>query len=233
MAARATRASPRCTARWSWASTMSTRRPAITTARRCWAWRCARPASPFSPPSSAAGPSRSTPGTRTPCAAPFEKSLALLGRDQIDILMIHEPDRPGQYDWWTDWERFHGPVNELLDELKAEGDRPLHRPGRHHRLRAAAHHRHGRYDVVLTAFNYQPALARGRRSRCCPRPGGRAWASSSARRCSRARWRERYDDEVARGARWLSPRDGAAVPGALRAAGRAQACPWPSWRCAW
>lgn len=32
-----------------------------------------------------------------------EKSLRLLGRDRIDILMVHEPDRPGQYDWWTDW----------------------------------------------------------------------------------------------------------------------------------
>ena len=38
-----------------------------------------------------------------------ETSLELLKRDAIDILMIHEPDRPGQYDWFTDWERFHGP----------------------------------------------------------------------------------------------------------------------------
>src|SRR5437868_6177229 len=35
-----------------------------------------------------------------------EESLRLLRRDRIDLLLIHEPDRPGQYDWWEDWERF-------------------------------------------------------------------------------------------------------------------------------
>ena len=49
-----------------------------------------------------------------------EESLRLLRRDTIDILFIHEPDRPGQYDWWTD-DEFYGPVRELLDDLKAEG----------------------------------------------------------------------------------------------------------------
>src|SRR6476659_1488552 len=29
-----------------------------------------------------------------------EESLRLVRRDHIDLLMIHEPDRPGQYDWW-------------------------------------------------------------------------------------------------------------------------------------
>ena len=33
-----------------------------------------------------------------------EESLRLLKRDAVDILMVHEPDRPGQYDWWTDWD---------------------------------------------------------------------------------------------------------------------------------
>src|SRR5919202_4510302 len=47
-----------------------------------------------------------------------EESLRLLKRDHIDVLFIHEPDRPGQYDWWDDWETFDGPVRELLEELK-------------------------------------------------------------------------------------------------------------------
>src|SRR5262245_51794194 len=34
--------------------------------------------------------------------ASFEESLRLLHRDVIDILFIHEPDRPLQYDWWSD-----------------------------------------------------------------------------------------------------------------------------------
>ena len=50
-----------------------------------------------------------------------ETSLRLLGRDQLDILMIHEPDRPGQYDWFPDWERFHGPVCELLAACRRNG----------------------------------------------------------------------------------------------------------------
>src|SRR5512142_3339134 len=28
-----------------------------------------------------------------------EESLRLLRRDHVDVLLIHEPDRPGQYDW--------------------------------------------------------------------------------------------------------------------------------------
>jgi aryl-alcohol dehydrogenase-like predicted oxidoreductase len=37
------------------------------------------------------------------------ESLRLLKREQIDILMIHELDRPGQHDWWPDDESFTGP----------------------------------------------------------------------------------------------------------------------------
>src|SRR5919197_1166927 len=51
----------------------------------------------------------------------LEESLRLLRRDHVDVLFVHEPDRPGQYDWWDDDDRFDGPVNDLLDELKAEG----------------------------------------------------------------------------------------------------------------
>ena len=90
-----------------------------------------------------------------------EESLRLLGRDQIDILMIHEPDRPGQYDWWSDWERFTGPVLEVLDELKRSRRHPLHRAGRHHGLQAAAHHRHRPLRRGADGVQLQPALARG------------------------------------------------------------------------
>src|SRR4051794_11263823 len=40
----------------------------------------------------------------------MEESLRLLKRDRIDLLLIHEPDRPGQYDWWSDIDRYYGPV---------------------------------------------------------------------------------------------------------------------------
>src|SRR5271156_2959307 len=37
-----------------------------------------------------------------------EDSLRLLGRDVIDVLLVHEPDRPLQYAWWTDPETVQG-----------------------------------------------------------------------------------------------------------------------------
>src|SRR5262245_27290445 len=50
-----------------------------------------------------------------------EQSLRLLGREVIDVLFIHEPDRPLQYAWWSDPETATGPVVEVLDELKRYG----------------------------------------------------------------------------------------------------------------
>src|SRR5438105_896214 len=39
-----------------------------------------------------------------------EQSLRLLHREVIDVLFVHEPDRPFQYNWWTDREAVFGPV---------------------------------------------------------------------------------------------------------------------------
>ena len=50
-----------------------------------------------------------------------EESRGLLRRDTIDIFMIDEPDRPGQHDWWSDWDAFNGPVLAVLDEPKRDG----------------------------------------------------------------------------------------------------------------
>ncbi len=86
--------------------------------------------------------------------ASFEESLRLLGRDTIDILFVHEPDRPGQYDWWTDWMDVNGPVLEVLHELKGQGRiKALGLGGT--TVHEMAHLcRSGKFDVVLTAFNY-------------------------------------------------------------------------------
>lgn len=51
----------------------------------------------------------------------IKRSLELLGRDWIDILFIHEPDRPRQYDWFSDKDSYTGPVTELITDLKASG----------------------------------------------------------------------------------------------------------------
>lgn len=86
--------------------------------------------------------------------ASVEESLRLLGRDCIDILMIHEPDRPGQYDWWTDMVKVEGPVLDLLGELKAEGKIRYSGLGGTTTTELAHLCRSGKFDVVLTAYNY-------------------------------------------------------------------------------
>lgn len=86
--------------------------------------------------------------------ASLEESLKLLHRTHIDILMIHEPDRPGQYDWWTDMLKVEGPVLELMDELKKEGLIRYTGLGGTTAYELAHLVRSGKFDVVLTAFNY-------------------------------------------------------------------------------
>jgi len=86
--------------------------------------------------------------------ASVDESLRLLRREQIDILMIHEPDRPGQYDWWSDKENFDGPVLEVIDELKRSGKIKFCGLGGTTAYEMARLIRTGKFDVVLTAFNY-------------------------------------------------------------------------------
>jgi D-threo-aldose 1-dehydrogenase len=94
------------------------------------------------------------PQDRKALEASVEESLRLLKRDVIDILMIHEPDRPGQWDWFTDTESFTGPVTELLDDLKRKGKIRFTGLGGTTAYEMAHLIRTGRFDVVLTAFNY-------------------------------------------------------------------------------
>ena len=83
-----------------------------------------------------------------------EQSLRLLHRDVIDVLFIHEPDRPLQYPWWTDPEAVAGPVLEVLDDLKRRGLIRFTGVGGTTVAEMAHLVRSGRFDVVLTAFNY-------------------------------------------------------------------------------
>lgn len=83
-----------------------------------------------------------------------ETSLHRLGRDQLDILMIHEPDRPDYFDWWTDKEHYTGPVLELLQELKSAGVTRFIGVGGTTPYPMARVLETGHYDVLLTAFQY-------------------------------------------------------------------------------
>jgi aryl-alcohol dehydrogenase-like predicted oxidoreductase len=133
-----------------------------------------------------------------------QESLRLLGREQIDILFIHEPDRPGQYDWWSDLENFHGPVNEVLDELKAEGLIRFTGVGGTTAYEMVPIVATGRYDVLLTAFNYS-LLWREATIALLPeakRQGMGIIIGSPLQQGALAR---RYDEVIQAGARWLSP----------------------------
>ena len=83
-----------------------------------------------------------------------EESLRLLKRNTIDVLMIHEPDRPGQYDWWDNYDDFHGPVCDFLDQLKTEKIIRFTGLGGTTAYQLPHIMATGNYDVVLTAFNY-------------------------------------------------------------------------------
>ena len=83
-----------------------------------------------------------------------DESLRLLGRDHIDILMVHEPDRPQQYPWWTNYDPLEGPALELMDELKAAGKIRYTGLAGTTVTEMTSLVRSNRFDVVLTAFNY-------------------------------------------------------------------------------
>ena len=144
------------------------------------------------------------PQDKASLRASVEESLRLLGRDQADILMIHEPDRPGQHDWWSDWENFTGPVLEVLDELKQAGVIRFTGLGGTTAYTLPHIIATGRFDVVLTAFNYSLLW---REAEIAVLPAARAQGmgiiiGSPLQQGALAR---RYDDQVNGGARWLSP----------------------------
>jgi aryl-alcohol dehydrogenase-like predicted oxidoreductase len=133
-----------------------------------------------------------------------ETSLRLLKRDRIDILMIHEPDRPGQYDWFPDWEHFHGPVCDLLADLKREGIVRYTGLGGTTAYTLPHIIATGGYDVVLTAFNYSLlwqeatiAVLPAAKKQGMGIVIGSPLQQGALARC--------YTEEVEHGARWLSP----------------------------
>jgi aryl-alcohol dehydrogenase-like predicted oxidoreductase len=132
-----------------------------------------------------------------------EESLRLLGRETIDILMIHEPDRPGQYDWFPDWDHFHGPVTEVLAELKSEGLIRFTGLGGTTAYELPNIMNTGEYDVVLTAFNYsllwQEALIS-----VIPTAKRMGMGIVIGSPLQQGALSQIYPDQVEQGARWLS-----------------------------
>jgi aryl-alcohol dehydrogenase-like predicted oxidoreductase len=84
----------------------------------------------------------------------FEQSLELLRRDRIDMLLVHEPDRPMEIDWWTDLQAAEGPVMDVLHDLKREGLIRFLGLGGTTAYELARLVETGKFDVVLSALNY-------------------------------------------------------------------------------
>jgi aryl-alcohol dehydrogenase-like predicted oxidoreductase len=83
-----------------------------------------------------------------------DESRRLLGRDVIDLLSIHEPDRPQLYDWGDNPETCSGPVMDVLSKLKSEG--VVRAVGLGGTTVSELTHfvSSGLFDTVLTAFQY-------------------------------------------------------------------------------
>lgn len=132
-----------------------------------------------------------------------EESLRLLTRDHIDILMIHEPDRPGQYDWWPDWDDFNGPVLDVLNELKQDGTIGAMGLGGTTAYELAHIIRSGKFDVVLTAFNYS-LLWREAELEVLPAAVELGMGIIAGSPLQQGALAVRYDHLIENGARWLS-----------------------------
>lgn len=133
----------------------------------------------------------------------LEESLRLLKRDSIDILMVHEPDRPGQYDWWTSWDDLRGPVLDFLEDLKHRRLIRFTGLGGTTAYELPRLIRSGRFDVVLTAFNYS-LLWREAEIEVIPAAKEQGMGIVIGSPLQQGALARRYDGEIASGASWLS-----------------------------
>ena len=133
----------------------------------------------------------------------LKESLRLLHRDYIDILMVHEPDRPAQFDWWDDKDAFTGPVTEALEELKRDGLIRFTGAGGTTAHELARVCESGRFDVVLAASNYS-LLWQEARYEVFPAAKRHNMGIISATPLQQGALAVRYDDLIAHGAPWLS-----------------------------
>ena len=132
----------------------------------------------------------------------FAESLRLMGRP-IDLLMIHEPDRPGQYDWWADKDQFHGPVLDYIRELKSKGIVKAIGLGGTTVYELPRIIRTGCFDVVLTAFNYS-LLWREAEIEVLPAAIEQGIGIIIGSPLQQGALSQRYDEQIATGAPWLS-----------------------------
>lgn len=135
--------------------------------------------------------------------ASVKESLRLLHREVIDVLFVHEPDRPHQYAWWTDPETAYGPVVEVMEQLKKKGVIRFTGLGGTTMTEMAHLMRSGRFDVVLTAFNYS-ALFREAEHEVFPEAKEQRMGLVLGSVLQQGGLGRRYDDVVRAKPAWLS-----------------------------
>ena len=135
--------------------------------------------------------------------ASVEESLRLLNRNRIDMLLIHEAERPGQWNWWTDWQNVEGPVLQVLDDLKREGLIGYTGLGGTTVYEMVHLIKSGKFDVVLTAFNYSILFREAASVIAAARDQQMGIIIGSP--LQQGALACRYDDEVNNGAAWMSP----------------------------
>jgi aryl-alcohol dehydrogenase-like predicted oxidoreductase len=143
------------------------------------------------------------PQNKQQLLASAKESLRLLHREVIDVLFVHEPDRPLQYNWWTDPEAVYGPVIDALDQLKKEGVIRFTGLGGTTTTEMAHLMRSDRFDVVLTAFNYS-ALFREATQEILPAAQSLGMGLVLGSVLQQGGLGRRYDDVVRVKPAWLS-----------------------------
>lgn len=132
-----------------------------------------------------------------------EESLRLLHRDVIDVLFVHEPDRPLQYAWWTDPETATGPVVEAMESLKKRGLVRFTGLGGTTVTEMTRLVGSDKFDVLLTAFNYS-ALFREAAAELLPEARSHRMGVVLGSTLQQGALGRRYDAVVRSRPMWLS-----------------------------
>ncbi|MBN1865431.1 MAG: aldo/keto reductase [Victivallales bacterium] len=131
-------------------------------------------------------------------------SLSNLKRENVDILMIHEPDRPETMDWWTDKGNYEGPVMDVLREARDQYKARFVGLGGTTAYEITHIAATGKFDVLLTAFQYS-LLWREAEHSLLPTALNRDMGVVCGSPMQQGALAKMYERDVNFPARWLSP----------------------------
>ncbi len=134
----------------------------------------------------------------------LERSLKFLNRDSVDILMIHEPDRPDVMDWWAEKDEYRGPVMDILQEARDSGKTRFVGIGGTTAYEMGHVIDTGNFDVLLTAFQYD-LLWREAEHMVLPNAAKHDMGVVIGSPLHQGALARQYVNDVTRPAKWLSP----------------------------